>query len=383
MKKIVIILSAILLTWGVEAYAQEIPPVTSDQPVKKSITSTTGTTSPKVSSVTLDRQEIILYIDGEAQELKPTVKPVNAGNIEIVWSNHSNGTISKVDNGIVSAVSVGKDTVYAKSQIDPQKFAICIIEVKVDSLAWFRSQYLGLSTEIQKNNGKIISLVQDTVKNEIKIEFSEIEEDRLISNNVLYILMLLAILVIIVLLGWLYITKKQAKDKSTKRKIQFDEFQVNLDNSYSDNAKLTEKIQQLSAEIEKLKDEKTNLRTEIYQSQQKQKSIDDPKPQPVAQPQSLSLYADAIIDGKFNRVTEEPDSRSIFELKLAKAYDTRATVIIYPAAYGRIIANPSFLEGCEKQVLGSTVVTIIHEGIAQKDSSGKWSLTTIPKVKIS
>lgn len=366
-----------------EAYAQEIPPVTSDQPVKKSITSTTGTTSPKVSSVTLDRQEIILYIDGEAQELKPTVKPVNAGNIEIVWSNHSNGTISKVDNGIVSAVSVGKDTVYAKSQIDPQKFAICIIEVKVDSLAWFRSQYLGLSTEIQKNNGKIISLVQDTVKNEIKIEFSEIEEDRLISNNVLYILMLLAILVIIVLLGWLYITKKQAKDKSTKRKIQFDEFQVNLDNSYSDNAKLTEKIQQLSAEIEKLKDEKTNLRTEIYQSQQKQKSIDDPKPQPVAQPQSLSLYADAIIDGKFNRVTEEPDSRSIFELKLAKAYDTRATVIIYPAAYGRIIANPSFLEGCEKQVLGSTVVTIIHEGIAQKDSSGKWSLTTIPKVKIS
>lgn len=380
MKKIVIILSAILLTLGVKANTQDpqTPLATSDQQQEKPITSTTRTTSSNVSSVTLDRQEITLYVDGEAQKLNPTVNPIKADNQGIDWSNSSNGTISKVDNGVVSAVSVGIDTVYATSQIDTKKIAKCIIEVKVDSLVWFRSHYMELSAELQNNSGKVIA-VQQGDKGVIKVMYSQPEKGGLLPDFVFYILGAL----VIILNAFLFLLNKKRNKVIAHYKDRKEHYKSKSADLENEKGSLFSGKSNLSAEIEKLKDENIKLRTEIYQNQQKQKSNDEPKPQLVAQPQSLSLYADAIIDGKFNRVTEEPDSRSIFELKLAKAHDTRATVIVYPAAYSRIIANPSFMEGCEKQVLGNTVVTIIHEGIAQKDSSGKWSLITIPRIKIS
>jgi hypothetical protein len=107
---------------------------------------------------------------------------------------------------------------------------------------------------------------------------------------------------------------------------------------------------------------------------------------PVPQNQPQSFYADAIIDGKFNRVKETADENETnFELKLNHASDTTAKVIVYQGAYRRILANPSFLDGCEKQLIGNnyTSVAMIKEGIAQKDSDGKWHITTTPEVKIS
>ncbi|GHT02193.1 hypothetical protein AGMMS49525_05300 [Bacteroidia bacterium] len=111
-------------------------------------------------------------------------------------------------------------------------------------------------------------------------------------------------------------------------------------------------------------------------------------PQPVPQNQPKSFYADAIIDDKFNRVKETADENETnFELKLNRASDTTAKVVVYQGAYRRILANPSFLEGCEKQLSVSgnnyTSVIMIKEGIAQKDSDGKWRITTTPEVKIS
>jgi hypothetical protein len=106
----------------------------------------------------------------------------------------------------------------------------------------------------------------------------------------------------------------------------------------------------------------------------------------IQQNQPKSFYADAIIDGKFNRVKETADeNETIFELKLNLAIDTTAKVVVYQGAYRRILANPSFLEGCEKQLIGSnyTSVAMIKEGVAQKDSDGKWCITTTPEVKIS
>jgi hypothetical protein len=108
--------------------------------------------------------------------------------------------------------------------------------------------------------------------------------------------------------------------------------------------------------------------------------------QSAIQPQPQSLYADAIIDGKFNRVKEAADeSETNFELKLNRTGDTTAKVVVYSGAYRRILANPSFLEGCEKQLIGNnyTSITTTKEGVAQKDSDGKWRITTVPEVKIS
>jgi hypothetical protein len=103
----------------------------------------------------------------------------------------------------------------------------------------------------------------------------------------------------------------------------------------------------------------------------------------VAQPQSLSLYADSIFDGKFNHVQETPNEDTIFELKLNHAGDTRASVVVYCEAYRKVIANPAYLEGCEKQVLGNNNVTIRREGVAIKDGNGNWIISTKPEVKIS
>lgn len=376
MKKTAIISLTISLICSVSLLAQNSKNVPATASQQNKVIS-------KIDNVTVDKQEITLYMGKEGQKLNSTVNPVKTDNQGVYWSSSSNGTISKVEGGVVTAVSVGIDTVYATSQIDSLKSAKCIIEVKIDSLVWYRNQYQKLMANIGENDGKIISLKQNTDGNEPEIEFSEAKNMGLILNNEHYILASIFILVIIILIIWLLTSKKQAKNKSAKYRKKLNELQRDLKNNSLDHTASHEKTQQLTAEIKKLKDDNTELRTLIYQNQQEQKKDDEPKLQTVAQPQSLSLYADAIIDGKFNRVTEEPDSRSVFELKLLKANDTKANVVIYQAAYARVIANPSFLEGCEKQILGSTTVTLLREGIAHTDSSGKWSLTTVPEVKIS
>ena len=139
------------------------------------------------------------------------------------------------------------------------------------------------------------------------------------------------------------------------------------------------------AEIEKQKKDNKRLLAEINQLQQDQYSYERQRAHPSqpAEPQPQSLYADAIIDGKFNSVKECPDDNTIFELKLNKAGDTRAIVIIYKEAEQLVIKRPEFLDGCEKQILGNTTITMLHEGVALKESSGKWIISAIPEVKIS
>ncbi|MDR0603771.1 MAG: Ig-like domain-containing protein [Bacteroidales bacterium] len=110
---------------------------------------------------------------------------------------------------------------------------------------------------------------------------------------------------------------------------------------------------------------------------------EQPKSPTPAAPQSQSLYADVIIDGKFNRVREQPNEDTTFELMLGKPNDMQAKVIIWEGAYRRVLANSSFLENCEKQILGNTNVTMIHNGEAQKENDGKWHIIKKPEVKIS
>jgi uncharacterized repeat protein (TIGR02543 family) len=107
------------------------------------------------------------------------------------------------------------------------------------------------------------------------------------------------------------------------------------------------------------------------------------KPVAPVQSQPLTLYADSIFDGKFNRVRETPNDDTIFELNLARASDMRADVVVYREAYRKVIANPAYLEGCEKQILGSNTVTIQRKGIAIKDDSGNWIISKKPEVQIS
>lgn len=140
-----------------------------------------------------------------------------------------------------------------------------------------------------------------------------------------------------------------------------------------------------TSEIEKHKRTNVRLQNELNQILQNQQSDEEQITQPVQrlEPQPQSLYADAIIDGKFNCVKEYPDDNTIFELKLNNVGDIRAGVIVYKAAEQLVTKRPEFLDGCEKQILGSAEVTMLNEGVAHRDSNGYWIITAIPEVKIS
>jgi hypothetical protein len=88
---------------------------------------------------------------------------------------------------------------------------------------------------------------------------------------------------------------------------------------------------------------------------------------------ATTLYADSIFDDFFNKTSEMPNEDTVFELHLPNAQN--ATFTIYLPAKRRIIANPAFLEGCEKQVLiNGQDVKVIDEGTAQQQANGKWKI---------
>lgn len=90
---------------------------------------------------------------------------------------------------------------------------------------------------------------------------------------------------------------------------------------------------------------------------------------------SSCLFSDAIIDGYFVKVHDTPNDDAIFTLNLRG--ENIAEFTIYQASIQRVLANPSYLDGCDKQIVGnSSKLEIISKGQAQKDASnGKWKVT--------
>lgn len=97
-------------------------------------------------------------------------------------------------------------------------------------------------------------------------------------------------------------------------------------------------------------------------------------PTPTSQTNPRTLYADGIVNGIFNRTKETADQDTVFILHLRT--NNSAQFSIYTPAQPRILANPAFLEGCEKQVLANaTQVVITAEGEAIRQADGKWQIT--------
>ena len=89
---------------------------------------------------------------------------------------------------------------------------------------------------------------------------------------------------------------------------------------------------------------------------------------------SKNLYAETIVDGYFVRISDTPTEDTVFVLN--KTNENEASFTIYTPAYQRVIANPAFLEGCDKQILSVTMqIDIPSKGTAQRDASnGKWKV---------
>jgi hypothetical protein len=86
-------------------------------------------------------------------------------------------------------------------------------------------------------------------------------------------------------------------------------------------------------------------------------------------------YCDSIINGYFNRLSDSPDDDTIFEMYMQNTSYAKFT--LHAAAYRRIIANPSFIDGCDKQVLPDAQNVKVRrgdEGIAQRQTDGRWKI---------
>lgn len=92
------------------------------------------------------------------------------------------------------------------------------------------------------------------------------------------------------------------------------------------------------------------------------------------------LYADSIIDGVFSHVKEKENDDTVFVLKLKS--ETTASITLYRGACNKVLANASYLEGCEKQIIGNNTIEIVREGEAEKGFNGKWKVVSPLKVEI-
>jgi len=91
------------------------------------------------------------------------------------------------------------------------------------------------------------------------------------------------------------------------------------------------------------------------------------------------LYGDFIVDGVINRVTSEPNEDTVFELHVV---NDSADILIYNGAKRRILANPAYLDGCEKQIVGDHDVIVAEKGRAQLKMDGQWVIINVLKVII-
>jgi len=320
MKKFVIIVSAILLSWSA------------------------GTAQVK------DTQQPVI-VGGNAIPLS------NSDSVN--WRSASNGTIVKIEEDKALPVGCGTDTIY--SEKDGVKSDSFIVEV-LDSLTWYKNAYKNLPVE----KGNVVHAKDSSIPDSVSIALA------------VFGCVLIVLLVILFILS-----KKETKKQKAGFQYYINELKQKIAWEQHEKNNWENRANTFSSENRKLKIEIEELRAKSSQNQHKQQGYNEQQRRPLSPPPPQSLYADAIINDKFNRVKEQPDDDTIFELKLSKAGETRAKVVVFEPAHKRVIANPSFLEGCEKQILGNSTVTMQRDGIAQKEDSGKWIITTPPEVKIN
>ncbi len=92
------------------------------------------------------------------------------------------------------------------------------------------------------------------------------------------------------------------------------------------------------------------------------------------------MYSPTFIDGNVYKPTATPEqSDSIWEL--TEVAPNKYQITVYKDAEKRILANPAFLEGANKQVKGFDRVELIEPGIAEMDvATGKLRVTKVPEV---
>jgi hypothetical protein len=99
-------------------------------------------------------------------------------------------------------------------------------------------------------------------------------------------------------------------------------------------------------------------------------------------PSNAYLYANAIIDGAFNKVTGQANENTIYIILRKNATDKIAGFTVYSNCYGRVIACPDLIDGCYTQHINDRPATLrVENGTVAQDDSGKWKVMKKAKVE--
>jgi hypothetical protein len=199
------------------------------------------------------------------------------------------------------------------------------------------------------------------------------------------------ILIVVGLIGFIFrkrisifFNKLNSETKNTQ-KIDYQQKckQLELENKRlrQDNAQLytkykhvEQRINELGQQINKFGQQETHSTdlNEIYVVEKVENSVS----------QNVNrLYADAIINGAFHRISEQPNEDTVFELLKLPA-TRRAQFRIYADACKRVIKNPDFVDGCDKQKINAQPQNLkVENGEAMQDDFGKWKVTKKAKIK--
>lgn len=95
----------------------------------------TITVDPLVSSVTLNKSNMLVYIGTDSKDipkLKATIKPTDAGNQQLLWGT-SNSKVATVTNGVITIKSVGTCDIMAYTLDGSGVYASCKLTVVGDT----------------------------------------------------------------------------------------------------------------------------------------------------------------------------------------------------------------------------------------------------------
>lgn len=214
------------------------------------------------------------------------------------------------------------------------------------------------------------------------------KEKKTVGGAPLWVVVVLALLILLLILLGVYAFIRQKKLRKQVIHIVRNSKTIKewLDEGYEKKMPLVTP-KSYDREINALQNENRDLKNRVAALEdalrKKETSVSsDTNLGSLAKPQSTPrmLYADSIIDGVFSHVREQENEDTVFLLKLRN--NSIASITIFKPAYGKVLANPSYLEGCDKQIIGHNSVEIIQEGEAEISSNGKWRVVAPIRVEI-
>lgn len=207
---------------------------------------------------------------------------------------------------------------------------------------------------------------------------------------VLLFTLIVIVLVLTIIIGIMHNRMIEINERIDHRKREIKKLQeINNDSNSSNNSQVANYLNKKVIELERRNNDLFN-KVSLLEDKLKEKMVpsnsevelrvdQQSSPKPVVS-QKL-LYADSIIEGEFSHVWEKENDDTVFILTQKK--ENNASINLNKRAYSKVLANASFLDGCDKQVLpNSTTVEILCEGEAVRGADGKWKVVSPLKVEL-